>query len=1049
MKLRSVTLLITFLGSMASAGAQTLPEWQDPQVVEVNREQPHATRFSFESRQKALQQARSRSDNFLSLNGTWKFRYSDSPKERPETFYKPSYSVRGWDDIQVPCNWELKGYGIPIYVNVDYEWTSDPRPPEVPTEHNPVGSFRRDFRIPGNWSGKKIYIHFGAVKSAFYLWINGEKVGYSQGSKTPAEFDITPYVKHGKNTVAVEVYRWSDGSWLECQDFWRISGIERDVYLEARPLVHVRDFFVRTGLARDYSTGKPELELALVNTDPDQNREVQLEFTLTGPGPSAAPIWQESKTVKLKPGEEKVLEYAGIMVEKPRLWSAEDPNLYDLVIHVQEMESGQEEFVHSQTGFRSSEIRYGQLLVNGKPVLLKGVNRHEHDPVNGHVVSRASMEEDIRLMKAHNINAVRTSHYPNDPYWYQLCDQYGLYVIDEANIESHGMGYQPDQTLGNDPLFKKSHLDRTVRMVERDKNHPSVIIWSLGNEAGDGVCFNTTYDWIKANDATRPVHYERAEGGRNTDIFCPMYHPISDMKAYAREVRAKPLIQCEYAHSMGNSTGNLADYWELIETHDQLQGGFIWDWVDQGLLAYTEEGEPYYAFGGDFGPPDVPGDGNFCNNGLVFPDRTLQPALEEVKRIYQHISFKAVPFTENRVRITNRYFFTPLSRFDIHWRLMSEGRAVDRGVIVAPELAPGETRDFDLDFAREIMKVHTEYFLELEAILRDDNGLLNAGEVLARDQFSLTPETTGKKALETWNSKQGKPGIGEDATGTTLSVGDVAYRIDRATGLLAAVRHGERNYLVQSPGPNFWRAPTDNDFGNRMPKKCAMWKDFTGELELQHIKIRENGVEVLYSHPGDGSRLQVHYRVNGNGELLVNLSWDPAGNDYPMLPRFGWYMALDPSLDSLEYFGRGPHENYTDRNKSAHIGHYRSTVDQQSVPYISPQENGYKTGVRWLVLKDGEGYGLMFRGVPHISFSALPYPLENLTREVRDKMHTTDLESRDEVYLSIDKKQMGVGGDNSWGAPTHARYSIRNQPMDFSFILRPVTPGENYWEKVK
>ena len=1034
---------------MASAGAQNLPEWQDPQVVEVNREQPHATRFSFESRQQALQQDRSGSGNFLSLNGTWKFRYSDSPEERPEAFYNPSYSVRRWDDIQVPCNWELKGYGIPIYVNIPYEWTSDPRPPEVPTEHNPVGSFRRDFRIPGDWSGKKIYIHFGAVKSAFYLWINGEKVGYSQGSKTPAEFDITPYVKRGKNTVAVEVYRWSDGSWLECQDFWRISGIERDVYLEARPVVHLRDLFFRGNLARDYSTGKPELDLALVNTDPDQHREVQLDFTLTGPGSAAAPIWQESETVKLEPGEEKVLEYAGIMVEKPRLWSAEDPNLYDLVIHVQENKSGQEEFVHAQTGFRTTEIRYGQLLVNGKPVLLKGVNRHEHDPVNGHVVSRASMEEDIRLMKAHNINAVRTSHYPNDPYWYQLCDQYGLYVVDEANIESHGMGYEPDRTPGNNPVFKKSHLDRTIRMVERDKNHPSVIIWSLGNEAGDGVCFNATYDWIKANDATRPVHYERAEGGRNTDIFCPMYHPISNMKAYAREVRDKPLIQCEYAHSMGNSTGNLADYWELIETHDQLQGGFIWDWVDQGLLAHTEDGEPYYAFGGDFGPPNVPSDGNFCNNGLVFPDRTPQPALEEVKRIYQHISFNAVPFTENRVRISNRYFFTPLSRFDIHWRLMSEGRAIDRGVIVAPDLAPGQTRDFDLDFAREIMKVHTEYFLELEAILRDDHGLLRAGEVLARKQFALTPETTGEKALETWNSKPGKAVIEEDESGTTLSVGDVAYRIDRTTGLLAAVRHGERNYLVQSPRPNFWRAPTDNDFGNNMPEKCGMWKDFMDCLGVKEMKTREHGVVVSCRHSEDGSRLQVHYRVNGQGELLVNLSWDPAGNDYPMMPRFGWYMALDPSLDSLEYVGRGPHENYIDRKKSAHIGHYRSTVDQQAVPYISPQENGYKTGVRWLVLKDGEGYGLMFRGVPHVSFSALPYTLENLTREVRDKKHTTDLEPRDEVYLSIDKKQMGVGGDNSWGAPTHARYSIRNQPMEFSFILRPVTPGENYWEKAK
>ncbi|MEX0982875.1 MAG: glycoside hydrolase family 2 TIM barrel-domain containing protein [Bacteroidales bacterium] len=621
-----VSLLVIFFGLKA----QELPAWQNPEIVQINRELPRTNMFSFENSEMAMNGEMEKSDNFLSLNGVWKFNYSDNPVNRPVDFYKVKYRDRRWHDITVPGNWEFQGFGVPIYVNIPYEWTTDPQPPAVPVDHNPVGSYRREFTLPAAWSNKQVFIHFGAVKSAFYLWINGEKVGYSQGSKTPAEFDITPFVVPGKNIVAVEVYRWSDGSWLECQDFWRVSGIQRDVYLEARPELRIADFFARSQLVFDYRDGLFDLDMKVENAG-ERERTVAVLVKLFGQEGGES-IWEDRLPARVRPGSTSTLQTSSTIGDI-RPWSAETPNLYRMLLELYDEDDRLIEVVTSRIGFRTSEIKNGQLLVNGKPILLKGVNRHEHDPVTGQYVSRESMLEDITLMKQYNINAVRTSHYPNDPYWYELCDEYGLYVVDEANIESHGMGYKPDKTLGNNPIFMKSHLDRTIRMVERDKNHPSVIIWSLGNEAGDGVCFDATYEWIKSKDPTRPVQYERAERDGNTDIFCPMYLLMPNMLRYALSLQNKPLIQCEYAHSMGNSTGNLKDYWDLIEAHDQLQGGFIWDWVDQGMAAETEDGRFYWAFGGDYGPEDVPSDSNFCMNGLVFPDRTVQPGLEEVKKL--------------------------------------------------------------------------------------------------------------------------------------------------------------------------------------------------------------------------------------------------------------------------------------------------------------------------------------------------------------------------------------------------------------------------------
>ena len=1032
-------LLVTLMNPSI---AQELPEWQDPDIVQVNRELPHASMFSFESMELARQGVQARSANFVSLNGTWKFRYSPSPSDRPVKFYRKNYNVGRWDDIKVPGNWEFQGFGVPIYVNIPYEWTTDPKPPAVPVEQNPVGSYRRTFEVPGNWDQKQVYIHFGAVKSAFYLWINGEFVGYSQGSKTPAEFDISSYIRPGENSVSLEVYRWSDGSWLECQDFWRVSGIERDVYLEARPKVHVSDFFCRSQLMSNYRDGMLDLDISLRNVS-ELTRSVNVKIQLYKLG-AIQSLWEDELDAEVRSGGEVRLNTSSA-IGGVLPWSAEVPNLYELVMVVADSAGEVLESVTSRIGFRTSEIRNGQLLVNGKPILLKGVNRHEHDPVTGHYVSRESMLKDIRLMKEYNINAVRTSHYPNDPEWYRLCDEYGLYVIDEANIESHGMGYEPDRTLGNDPVFMKSHLDRTIRMVERDKNHPSIIIWSLGNEAGNGVCFDATYDWIKTKDHTRPVQYERAEMERNTDIFCPMYMKINGMVNYARELHDMPLIQCEYAHSMGNSTGNLQDYWDVIEDNAQLQGGFIWDWVDQGMAAENAEGEFYWAFGGDYGPDDVPSDSNFCMNGLVFPDRSLQPAIEEVKKVYQHIGFESTPFYDNRIRITNKYDFRTLEGMDIHWELTGEGHVLQSGVIKNPALPAGMTQDFDLDLSRDIVKTNTEYFLNFRAVTNRSDGILPAGHLVAKEQFLINPGASVDQLIFRWLEESNElPSVKETVDGLQVNAGPVTYLINTTTGLIESMELNGKKLMEQGPAPEFWRAPIDNDFGNKMDERLSMWKSYPEKLAFSELSWSPDSltffVRSKYLYEDGKSGYTLTYVFSGTGEVavLADLVIHPRDAGYPEMPAFGLELVLPGGLEQLEYYGRGPHENYVDRNTAAFVGLYKSNVDAQYVPYPAPQENGNKTDVRWLVLHDEAGDGIMFRGLPKFEFSALHYSREQLSRRTPGIRHMSDPEKEDQVYLRLNKMQMGVGGDDSWGAKTHARYSIPASTIQFACFIRPV-----------
>ncbi len=1020
---------------------QKLPEWQDPEIVEINRLAPHSTLFPYESFETAVENNKKTSRFFKDLNGKWKFNWVRKPADRPVDFFKNNYDVSSWDDIDVPSNWELKGYGIPIYVNISYEWTRDPNPPSVPVDYNPVGSYKRNFIIPEEWDGRKVFIHLGAVKSAFYLWVNGEKVGYSQGSKTPAEFDITSYIQTGENSIALEVYRWSDGSWLECQDFWRISGIERDVYLYSTPMIHIFDYFAKPVLKNNYQDGSLSLEI-LVKNYSDKTSGLELKMTVLREGNL---VVEKSESFRLKKESEELIRITEDFPDVDK-WSAEIPDLYTLILELKDKKGNSLEYISSKIGFRTTEVRNGRFLINGVPVLLKGVNRHEHDEFTGHVISQESMLKDIKLMKQNNINAVRTSHYPNDPYWYELCDKYGLYVIDEANIESHGMGYQPDKTLGNDPVFLNSHLDRTIRMVERDKNHPSIVIWSLGNEAGDGVCFNATYDWIKKRDLTRPVQYERAEGGRNTDIFCPMYDRIPAMLDYVTEIRNKPLIQCEYAHAMGNSTGNLVDYWEVIESHDQLQGGFIWDWVDQGLAKYTEDGRKYWAYGGDFGPEDVPSDGTFCLNGLVFPDRTPHPGLMEVKKVYQYIEFEPVDFSFDEIMITNKYNFKSLEDFAIYWEIESEGKVIQQGTLMKPNLKPGEKKIYTLEIKPFKPQAGSEYFLNLTAFQVMGDELIDAGHIFAFEQFEIpVPSKEDKKTDE------GSKVVYQSSKELKVDAGGTTYTFNKTTGLLSSVMKDDKEYLTEPLKINFWRAPVENDWGNNMPQRLGVWKNAGSNAELRSFvhEQRSEGyyeVDAEYWLPDVESFYYINYQINGEGELRVNNYMEPVEEDHPELPRFGMIMALDGQYDQLEWFGRGPHENYSDRKESAIVGHYRSTVEDQYVPYILPEENAYKTDTRWITLSDDSGRGIMLKGIPRICFSALHFTNEDLSRESRDGMHTTDLIPRKDIFINVDLAQMGVGGDNTWGARPLAKYCLPFGEYNYSFIFKIIDTGIDFWD---
>jgi beta-galactosidase len=1048
MKVQLVAVIMILFIATATGRQQPAPEWENPKIFSVNAEAMRATFIPYPDAASALKNDKKFSTFYQSLNGPWKFNWVTKPTDRPVDFFKPDYDVSGWKQIPVPSNWEFHGYGVPIYVNSSYEWVkppSQPDPPHVPHDYNPVGSYRRNFTIPDSWKSMQVFVHFGAVKSAFYVWINGYYAGYSEDSKTPAEWDITPYLRPGTNSIALEVYRWSDGSYLECQDFFRVSGIERDVYLYAAPKVRIRDFWAVTDLDVQYEDGRLTIYVDLKNKMPNLKAGVYgVEMKLLDGGGKT--VVSETKTLEMNKKESGALKFEQT-IPSPKKWSAETPSLYPLALSLKDDRGRVVEAVSCKVGFRKVEILDGQLLVNGARALLKGVNRHEHDPYTAHVISEESMLKDITLMKQFNINAVRTCHYPNDPRWYELCDEYGIYLIDEANIESHGMGYG-EKSLAKNPDWGPAHLDRTVRMVERDKNHPSVIIWSLGNEAGDGINFEATSAWIHQRDKTRPVHYERADRRPHTDIVCPMYSRIEDLEAYAQKKQSRPLIMCEYAHSMGNSTGNLQDYWDVIEKYDQLQGAFIWDWVDQGFAKTNEKGELFWAYGGDYGPPDTPSDGDFCCNGLVAPDRTPHPALWEVKKVYQYAKIRMMGSGERHpaIEISNQYNFINLNKFNLQWRYIADGNElIAEGMIQNPDIAPGEGRIFNLDIPSFDPKPGVEYFLNVYIATASEEPLVPKGHVVAAAQFRDGVVKPGKIAAV--SSLPALKLVQNEGTASAEGP-DFSVVFDKKSGLLVSFIYRGKEFLKSGPAPNFWRAPTDNDFGNRMDRRCAVWRKAGDNRSLDKFEVRQARpfeIEAVadYSLRDVQAKYQVRYRVLGSGDVLVEARFSPATRNLPEIPRLGMMFALPPEFQRIQWYGRGPHENYVDRKTSAFVGVYKSSISEMTIPYVSIQEYGNRVDGRWVALSNEEGSGLLAVGMPRIDFSALPYTTEDLSQDRRGAKHPVDIVKMDFVSLNLDYGQMGVGGDDSWGALPHPQYQLRSREYAYRFRLRPFSSNDD------
>ncbi|TVZ60406.1 beta-galactosidase [Flavobacteriaceae bacterium MAR_2010_105] len=1014
--------------------AQTLdPVIENPDVIGINKLEARATFFPYNTIEMAKEDNQFKADNHLSLNGIWQFNYCEAPELRPVDFYKEDYDTSKWATIKVPANWEVEGFGVPIYVNASYPFQKGTlNPPDIPDGHNPVGSYKRTFNVPNNWKGKDLFIHFGAVKSAFYIWINGKKVGYSQGSKLPAEFNVTSFVKPGNNSIALEVYRWSDGSYLECQDFWRISGIERDVYLYARPKVQLADYFAKAGLENKYTDGVFDLTLDIKNIDAKtQKGTVTVEITKNN-----QTAYRASLAYTITPKTIKSLTL-NRKIPQVKTWSAETPELYQLNISIKDKKGRIVEAISRKLGFRTSEVKNGQYLVNGKPILFKGVNRHEHDPNTGHVISREDMLRDVKIFKEYNINAVRTCHYPNDPYFYELCDEYGIYVIDEANIESHGMGYELHRTLANNPAWLKAHLARVERMVERDKNHPSIVIWSLGNEAGNGYNFYEAYLLAKRLDSTRPTQYERAVYEWNTDLYVPMYATPEDVEKYAtNDDFTKPLVQCEYAHAMGNSMGGFKEYWDLFEKYDKLQGGFIWDFVDQGIKT-IKNGREIFAYGGDFGPEGTPSDNNFLNNGLVQPDRRPNPHIYEVAHIHQDVKFYENNLANGVVDIKNWYFFRDLSNYKLNWEILANGAIVETGTIDNIITAPQAKKAIKIPFKTQF-KDGVEYFLNVSALLKADEPLLKAGHVVAYEQFQLQTAITPlpEKATQAVTHK-----IKGDAISVTGK--DFEMTFDQKTGTLTNYSYKNLNLLKIGPRVNFWRAPTDNDYGAGTQKRYKAWKD-AGQSKLITSLVKQlskSELQISFTRnlfDGDATLTET-YIVNGNGTIKVTNELKAIRGKHSNFYKFGNQLVLPEEYKHITYYGKGPFEAYPDRQHAAKVGLYKQTVAEQYFPYIRPQETGNKLDVRWASLTKEDGSGIKFLSEKPFSISALNFSEDDLhTGDERVQHHAGEIDPRKEVFVNIDGFQQGLGSINSWGTLPLEEYRLPYKDYSYSYWMVPI-----------
>lgn len=1011
--------IATLLCPLTSTG-QSFTEWKDPSVNSINREPMHASFFAYENKEKAIADVKEKSGKYLSLNGMWRFQWVPDLTDRPTDFFKLNYDDKAWDQIEVPGIWEMHGYGDPLYVNQRYEWDylMKPEPPVTPQKNNHVGSYRREIEIPDNWTGQEVVLHLGAVSPNIYVWVNGRFVGYSEDSKLEAEFNITPYIKKGKNLIAFQIFRWCDGKYVECQDFWRFTGISRDVYLYARNKERIADYQATALLTEDNRKGTLSINASL--SSPVNSSKILFELK----NDKNETIWKEEK-----PARKNLTINASFEEVAP--WSAEQPNLYTLHISLFNSKGTLLECIPQRIGFKRVEIKNGQLQVNGKAILIKGVNRHEMDPDGGYYVSRQRMEEDVRILKENNINAVRTSHYPNDPYWYELCDKHGIYVLDEANIEAHGY-----EKIADMKEWMTTHLERTTRMVERDKNVPSIIIWSMGNESGDGMNFIASYKAMKKIDNSRPIQYQRAGKKSHTDIYCPFYVDYQTLENYGKSKETLPLIQCEYAHAMGNSMGGFKEYWDLYRKYDNLQGGFIWDFADQGIRDYRH-GKMIYAYGGDFGK-DLPSDNNFNCNGMFNPDRKPNPHTDEVRMVHQSIWTTPVNVKEGKISIFNENFFTDLSNVYLEWQIQEEGTIIRQGVVTSLNIQPQEQQELSLDYQLE--NSGKETLLNVSYKLKEAEHLLEAGHVVAKQQLEIIPYDW---KMNTPSQACNQPEIYDTRYALEIISPTTIIRFNKKNGLLSGYSYKGKEFIEEGSylKPNFWRAPTDNDFGAQLPAKLKIWRNpdmklasFNTEVKNEIVVIKAN-----YHLSECQADLSMIYRINAAGEIDITQSLSLKETNKDMfLPRFGMQMTLVPGFEDIEFYGRGPVESYADRKQSAFIDVYNQKIADQYYPYIRPQETGNKSDLRWFNVKHQSNKGLRILSSKPFNASALHFSTNDLDGSpAKTQQHGLAVSPRPTTTLSVDLLQMGLGCIDTWGSLPMEKYLLKENKYELNLILKP------------
>ena len=1014
--------------------------WQDATITNINRMPMTAHYLPFTCEHAAVAQLKmddarrfqlnTQTERRRSLDGVWKFKLVKKPSLALNDFFKPSYNVNDWQNINVPGSWELQGFDAPIYTDVTYPFKANP--PYVPQDYNPVGHYVHEFTVPENWKGMDIIMDFEGVESAFYLWINGKFVGYSEDSRLPAHFDISKFLKKGKNRLAMKVFRFSDGSYLEDQDYWKYSGIERNVFIQARPKSRMNDYVLGNSLVNNYKDGNFSLDVSMLNPVKGQKVEVKV---LSAAGKQ---LFCQSKNITSP--TDTLLHFAK-QFQNVQPWNAENPYLYTLVITSTDKNGKVQESVAQPFGFRTIEMKNGQLLVNGVAITIKGVNRQEHNAVHGRTLSIDEMVKDVKMMKQFNINAVRTSHYPNYSEWYKLCEKYGLYMVDEANIECHGILDTEFKQLADREDWYPAFHDRMYRMIKRDRNQTAVIIWSMGNESGYGKHFEKLYDMSKAIDPTRPVQYEGGGYNAKSDIYCPMYARIWALRRHANQRDARPLILCEYAHAMGNSEGNLKDYWDLIYKYDQLQGGFIWDWVDQTIAKTDDKGHKYWAYGGDMGFVGVVNDSNFCANGLVAADRSLHPHIWEVKKVYQYIAFEPVAFMQNRIKVTNRFDFSTLDNYQLVWAVEANGETIKSGKMNFPTLKPHQSTEIEIPMGALPATDDKEYFLTLRAFSKNATGAVAAGHEVAIEQMQLPVKLVKKQEAVTGQIEKT-----ETADAITIKGKSSNYSItfSNKSGEMTSLQYDGKEMLIAGLQPNFWRGITDNDVANGTQERCATWREAGKNMVLKSIKAesadgnQKATVVAQFDLPEQDSKIKITYNVLANGNVDVNMHFIPGNKALPEMPRLGMRMILKADYDQMTWLGRGPQENYADRKSGYLVGKYSASVWEQYHPYVRAQETANKCDVRWFTLASKSGAGIKVEGAEPLSISAWNFPQDDLhyIPSMQAHRHGGCVDKKDMVWVNIDHLQMGVGGDNTWGAMVHPEYTITPKEWSYSFTIK-------------